>query len=107
MLFMSNFPAQLNKNMPRTFGDALVHQSHFDYAVQIDCPLPEHGGKPPSENEKKIGQYIANELVDDGATLQMGNLVFLLFFYYYYFKIFRQYLFLIKLMYIYIYMYIY
>ncbi|XP_065225917.1 4-hydroxybutyrate coenzyme A transferase [Planococcus citri] len=64
--------AQVNKNMPRTFGDALVHQSHFDYAVQLDMDLPEHGGNPPSANETKIGEFIAQELVEDGATLQMG-----------------------------------
>lgn len=58
--------------MPRTFGDALIHISHVDYAVNLDVPLPEHGGAPPSEAETKIGQHIASNLVDDGATLQMG-----------------------------------
>lgn len=58
--------------MPRTFGDALVHQSHFDYAVRCDVDLPQHGGGGPSENERKIGEFIAGELVEDGATLQMG-----------------------------------
>lgn len=58
--------------MPRTFGDAIVHQSHFDYAAYIDEPLPQHGGKPSSEQETKIGQLIAENLVADGATLQMG-----------------------------------
>lgn len=61
--------------MPRTFGDALVHQSHIDYAVQADVELPTHGGHPPSENENKIGEHIANELVEDGSTLQMGAMV--------------------------------
>lgn len=66
--------AQVNKNMPRTFGDALVHQSHFDYAVQHDMDLPQHGGGPPSENESKIGEIIAGELIEDGCTLQMGTI---------------------------------
>lgn len=70
--------AQVNKNMPRTFGDALVHQSHFDYAVLCDVDLPQHGGHPPSENESKIGEYIAGELVEDGSTLQMGTFLCLL-----------------------------
>ncbi|XP_049859459.1 4-hydroxybutyrate coenzyme A transferase [Schistocerca gregaria] len=64
--------AHVNCHMPRTFGDALVHMSHFDYAVKMDCPLPEHGGQPPNEEETKIGQHIASNLVCDGATLQMG-----------------------------------
>jgi hypothetical protein len=65
--------AQVNPQMPRTFGDATVHQSHFDYAVKVDSPLPEHGGRPPTEIETKIGKQIAGNLVEDGATLQMGN----------------------------------
>ena len=64
--------AQVNKQMPRTFGDAIIHQSHFDYAVEIDEPLPEHGGSPPSDVELKIGKLIGENLVDNGATLQMG-----------------------------------
>ncbi|XP_063703436.1 4-hydroxybutyrate coenzyme A transferase [Culicoides brevitarsis] len=65
--------AQINKNMPRTFGDGIIHQSHFDFAVNIDTPLPEHGtSKPSSEVETKIGKLIAENLVEDGATLQMG-----------------------------------
>lgn len=67
------FAAQVNKNMPRTFGDALVHQSHFDYAVRLDVDLPEHGGHPATPNETKIGEFIASELVEDGSTLQMGK----------------------------------
>lgn len=64
--------AQVNPKMPRTFGDALIHQSHFDYAVKVDSPLPEHGGQPPTDNDKKIGSLIAENLVENGATLQMG-----------------------------------
>uniref|UniRef100_A0A1L8E100 Putative acetyl-coa hydrolase n=1 Tax=Nyssomyia neivai TaxID=330878 RepID=A0A1L8E100_9DIPT len=64
--------AQMNPKMPRTFGDAIIHQSHFDYAINIDTPLPQHGGKGSNPVETKIGQLIAENLVDDGATLQMG-----------------------------------
>ncbi|XP_046384402.1 4-hydroxybutyrate coenzyme A transferase [Ischnura elegans] len=64
--------ALVNEKMPRTFGDAIIHSSHFDAAVRVDVPLPSHGGKPPSDVEARIGQLIAENLVDDGATLQMG-----------------------------------
>ncbi|XP_073963069.1 succinyl-CoA:acetate/propanoyl-CoA:succinate CoA transferase-like [Choristoneura fumiferana] len=37
--------AQVNVNMPRTFGDAIIHVSHIDYAVEDNTPLPEHGAK--------------------------------------------------------------
>lgn len=64
--------AQLNPSMPRTFGDAIIHMSHIDYAVEAHTPLPEHGGKPPSPQEERIGKLIGENLVCDGATLQMG-----------------------------------
>lgn len=59
--------------MPRTFGDAIIHMSHIDYAVEDNTPLPEHGSKgAASPEETKIGQLIGEHLVEDGATLQMG-----------------------------------
>lgn len=64
--------AQVNKQMPRTFGDSIIHESHFDYAVNVDIPLPAHAHKEMSETETKIGNLIAENLVEDGATLQMG-----------------------------------
>lgn len=67
------FLAQVNPRLPRTFGDGIIHISHIDYAVKVDTPLPTHGGKPPTEIEAKIGKNIAENLVDDGATLQMGK----------------------------------
>lgn len=64
--------AQINRRMPRTFGDSIVHSSHFDAAIEIDTQLPMHGSTGPNEVENKIGKLIAENLVEDGATLQMG-----------------------------------
>lgn len=64
--------AQVNKQMPRTFGDGVVHMSHFDYSVPVDIPLPSHGDSAGSPEETAIGKHIAENLVEDGATLQMG-----------------------------------
>ncbi|ENN70306.1 4-hydroxybutyrate coenzyme A transferase [Dendroctonus ponderosae] len=64
--------AQVNPKLPRTFGDGIIHISHIDYAVKVDTPLPVHGGKPPTDVETKIGKNIAENLVEDGATLQLG-----------------------------------
>ena len=61
--------------MPRTFGDGLVHISHFDVIVNQDTPLLELKIEPANEVEDKIGQHIADNLVQDGATLQMGMLL--------------------------------
>ncbi|XGW09764.1 hypothetical protein V3C99_011773 [Haemonchus contortus] len=66
--------AMVSKNMPRTFGDSVIHSSHFDVMVDehSDFPLHErHLGKD-SEEEQKIGKIIAENLVENGSTLQMG-----------------------------------
>lgn len=63
--------AQVNRHMPRTFGDGLVHIDDLDAIVEHDEPLPEVEAQAPTEIEAKIGRYCA-ELIDDGATLQMG-----------------------------------
>jgi len=66
------YAAQVNPNMPRTFGDGVIHKSHFDALVEVDHPLPEIRSSEATEEEEKIGQFIADNLVMDGATLQMG-----------------------------------
>ncbi|WP_162053104.1 acetyl-CoA hydrolase/transferase family protein [Pontibacter pamirensis] len=64
--------AQVNPQMPRTHGDALIHTRRFDALVEVNDPLPEVDySQKISSAEEKIGKYIA-EMVDDGATLQMG-----------------------------------
>lgn len=69
------FPAAglVNQKMPRTFGDGVIHSSHFDAMVEEDLPLYELKAHKPSPEEKAIGQLIADNLVQDGATLQMGE----------------------------------
>ncbi|XP_046360100.2 4-hydroxybutyrate coenzyme A transferase-like [Haliotis rufescens] len=62
----------VNKQMPRTFGDGLIHQCHFDAMVAEDRPLPELQKSTASPQEEQIGKLIAENLVQDGATLQMG-----------------------------------
>lgn len=69
--------AMTNKNMPRTFGDGLIHASHFDAIVKAnDFQLHTRKIGSIGEVEQKIGEIIANELVDNGATLQMGKSMF-------------------------------
>ena len=63
--------AQINPQMPRTFGDALVHLNNFDACVLVDEEIHEMKFVAPSEQEKAIGKNIAG-IIDDGATLQMG-----------------------------------
>jgi acyl-CoA hydrolase len=63
--------AELNPQMPRTHGDALVHISELDHVVEVDYPLPEHTGGVLGPIERAIGGHVA-ALVEDGATLQTG-----------------------------------
>lgn len=63
--------AEINPNMPRTMGDGNIHISKFDKVIEVNYPLPQFIPPPPDEIETRIGQFVA-ELVDDGATLQMG-----------------------------------
>ncbi len=63
--------AQVNPQMPRTIGDALIQPYDLDILVDVDTPLPEAGIPELSEVDLEIGRHIAG-IVDDGATLQMG-----------------------------------
>jgi acyl-CoA hydrolase len=62
---------EVNPNVPRTFGDTLVHVSQVDYFVETDYELPELANGVPNEKDKIIGTYIA-DLIDDGSTIQLG-----------------------------------
>lgn len=70
---MPTLKAMVNDHMPRTFGDGVIHESHIDAMVQNSEPLHELKRGALSEEEKKIGKLIADNLVVDGATLQMGK----------------------------------
>jgi acyl-CoA hydrolase len=63
--------AQVNKNMPRTFGDGILHVSEIDYLVEVDMQIHEHGLATFTKEEEKIGEYVAS-LIEDRSTLQMG-----------------------------------
>lgn len=62
---------QVNKAMPFSYGDALIHVSRIDAAVEVDDPLVEVPTAVPTEIDTAIGRYIA-EMIPDGATLQIG-----------------------------------
>mgnify|MGYP006374570301 CR=1 FL=1 len=63
--------AQVNPQMPRTFGDGILHVSEIDYLVEIDMLIYGHEMAPISPLEDKIGSFVAS-LIEDGSTLQMG-----------------------------------
>ncbi|MDA8139685.1 MAG: GNAT family N-acetyltransferase [Desulfobacteraceae bacterium] len=64
--------AQVNPRMPRTWGDCIVHVDEIDYFVPYEEPLVQT--IPQVKNQEvsdRIGYYV-NQLVDDGATIQIG-----------------------------------
>lgn len=63
--------AQVNPQMPRTFGDGILHVSEIDYLVDVNEPIYGHEPEPFTQEEEKIGGYIAS-LISDRSTLQMG-----------------------------------
>lgn len=63
--------AQVNKYMPRTHGDGLIHISKITFYTEEDQPLPETKVHPLTEQEKAIGANVAS-LIENGSTLQMG-----------------------------------
>ncbi|MHB1315786.1 MAG: acetyl-CoA hydrolase/transferase family protein [Christensenellales bacterium] len=62
---------QVNKNMPRTLGEAFIHISEADYIVEHDEPLLELKAPALDEADLAIGRNCA-KLINDGDTLQLG-----------------------------------
>lgn len=64
--------AQVNRQMPRTHGDGIVHVSEINALVEIDEPLLEvcYDDKQ-NEDFARIGKFCA-ELIEDRSVLQMG-----------------------------------
>lgn len=62
---------EVNRNLPRTFGDTSVHISEVDFVYENDAPLFQVPSVEATELEQKIGGYIA-DLIEDGSTIQLG-----------------------------------
>lgn len=62
---------EVNRNMPRTFGENLLHISQVDAVIEHDAPLMELPSHAPGPEDLVIGKAIAG-LIPNEATLQMG-----------------------------------
>jgi itaconate CoA-transferase len=62
---------EVNPNMPRVFGESLLHISEVDAIVENAAPLIEIAARPPTAEEEVIARTVAG-MIDDGACLQMG-----------------------------------
>jgi len=63
--------AQINDQMPRTFGDSFIHVSELDAIVNSSRPLCAMKLAQPTEMNKAIARKVA-DLIEDGAVLQTG-----------------------------------
>jgi len=63
--------AEVNKKMPRTFGDSFIHISEIDYIVEVDHKIIELSPPKIGDIEKAIGEHCAS-LIEDDSTLQLG-----------------------------------
>ncbi|MCL2111470.1 MAG: 4-hydroxybutyrate CoA-transferase [Clostridiales bacterium] len=63
--------AQVNKNVPRVFGEGFLHVSEIDCFVEADDELYEIQPPKIGDEEKAIGANCAS-LIEDGCTLQLG-----------------------------------
>lgn len=63
--------AIVNENMPRTFGDGVIHTSQIDYGLNYNFEIQEVKNSKLSDIELKIGENVAS-LIPNGATLQVG-----------------------------------
>lgn len=62
---------EVNRHMPRVFGDSMIHISEIDTLIENDEPLFEMPERPAQKEELTIAEMIAPH-VKDGACLQMG-----------------------------------
>lgn len=62
---------EVNENMPRVFGDSLLHISEVAAVVENHVPLLEMTSPEPKPEDEIIARYIA-EMVPDGATIELG-----------------------------------
>ncbi|HZC73876.1 MAG TPA: acetyl-CoA hydrolase/transferase C-terminal domain-containing protein [Jatrophihabitans sp.] len=63
--------AQVNTQMPYTYGDGVLTVEEIDYGIDVDVPLLIPPQRKADEVAGLIGEQVA-QLVPDGATLQLG-----------------------------------
>lgn len=63
--------AQINPLVPRTHGDGNIHIKDINYAIETHNEIHASQLGEPTNVEVTIGRFVA-ELIEDGATLQMG-----------------------------------
>jgi len=64
--------AEINPQMPRTFGESAIHIDHLQNIVEVDYPLSEVPIPTTFDTPTlRIAEFVA-DLIPDGATIQLG-----------------------------------
>jgi 4-hydroxybutyrate CoA-transferase len=63
--------AQVNDQMPRTYGDSFIHVSGISTIVESSRPLCQLPQEPLSDIHRAVAKNVAG-LIDDGAVVQTG-----------------------------------
>ena len=69
--FAHRVVAQVNAQMPRTYGDSFIHVGQLDAIVEVSQPLCELKKHRSTPEHDQIGTHVAS-LIEDGAVLQCG-----------------------------------
>jgi len=63
--------AEVNPNMPYTYGDSCISLSRIDAVTAVDRPVTEYVHRMEDEISNRIAQYVSR-IIDDHSTLQIG-----------------------------------
>lgn len=63
--------AEVNPNMPFTFGESCIHLDKIDSIVLSDTPIIEYVHSLEDEISNRIARYVSS-IIDDHSTLQIG-----------------------------------
>ncbi len=63
--------AELNPNMPYTYGESQIPLDRIDRIVNVDTPVIEYVHEPADEITTQIARYISR-IIDDSSTVQIG-----------------------------------
>jgi acyl-CoA hydrolase/GNAT superfamily N-acetyltransferase len=63
--------AEINPQMPRTWGNSFIHMKEIDYYIYNNSPLLEFKFTKPDEVAERIGENVAT-LVENKSTLHIG-----------------------------------
>ena len=63
--------AQINPQMPYTYGDGELELDDIDLALDVDTPLPSPPERPLDDESRAIGESVARYGAD-GGTVQLG-----------------------------------